>query len=61
MAVRLSALRAGLTLPPEDFWYSFLLEAEYTPGAIVALEELGQLKKPVTSLGIEPAFFQLVT
>jgi hypothetical protein len=33
MAVRLSALRAGRPLPPqEDSWYSFLLEAESTPG-----------------------------
>jgi hypothetical protein len=33
MAVRLSALHAGLPLPPqEDFWYSFLLEAESTSG-----------------------------
>jgi hypothetical protein len=35
----LSALRAGRTLPPgffifffKDSWYSFLLEAESTPG-----------------------------
>jgi hypothetical protein len=38
MAVRLSALRAGRTLPPgffifKDSWYSFLLEAESTPGS----------------------------
>jgi hypothetical protein len=33
MAVRLSGLRAGRPLPhQEDFWYSFLLEAESTPG-----------------------------
>jgi hypothetical protein len=37
MAARLSALRAGRTLPPDlfifkDSWYSFLLEAESTPG-----------------------------
>jgi hypothetical protein len=32
MAVRLSALRAGRPLPKEDSWYSFLLEAELTPG-----------------------------
>jgi hypothetical protein len=48
MAARLSALRAGRTLPLgffifKDFWYSFLLEAESTPGrAIVRPEGLGQ-------------------
>jgi hypothetical protein len=55
MAARLSALRAGPTLPPgffifKDSWYSFLLEAES--------EELGQLKKS-TSSGLEPATFRL--
>jgi hypothetical protein len=45
----------------EDSWYSFLLEAEFTPGAIVQLEGLGQLKNSITSLGIKPATFQLVT
>jgi hypothetical protein len=32
MAMRLSALRAGHPIPQEDSWYSFLLEAESTPG-----------------------------
>jgi hypothetical protein len=33
MVVRLSALHAGHPLPPqENSWYSFLLEAELTPG-----------------------------
>jgi hypothetical protein len=36
MAARLSALRTGRPLPPRIFqehsWYSFLLEAESTPG-----------------------------
>jgi hypothetical protein len=46
MAARLSALRAGRTLPPgffifKDSWYSFLLEAESTPGP-VRPEGLGQ-------------------
>jgi hypothetical protein len=50
MAARLSALRAGRTLPPgffifKDFWYSFLLEAESTPEP-VRPEGLGQLKNP---------------
>jgi hypothetical protein len=29
---RLSDLHAGSPLPQEDYWYSFLLEAESTPG-----------------------------
>jgi hypothetical protein len=41
----------------EDSWYSFLLEAEWTPGQW--LKELGELKNPMTS-GIEPANFRLV-
>jgi hypothetical protein len=33
MAVSLSALRSGhLFYPHEDSWYSFMLEAESTPG-----------------------------
>jgi hypothetical protein len=63
MAARLSALRAGSTLLPgffifKDSWYSFLLEAEFDPRAIVRLEGLGQFKK-YTSLGLEPATFRL--
>jgi hypothetical protein len=63
MVARLSALRAGRNLPPgffilfKDSWYSFLLEAESTPGP-VRLEGLGQFKKS-TSLGLEPATFRL--
>jgi hypothetical protein len=49
MAARLSALRACRTLPPgffsfKDSLYSFLLEAESTPGP-VRPEGLGQFKK----------------
>jgi hypothetical protein len=52
----------SLTRPPpftpqEDSWYSFLLEADSTPG----LEGLSQLKNPVPSLVTEPATFRLVT
>jgi hypothetical protein len=32
MAARLSALRTARFYPQEDSWYSFLLEAESTPG-----------------------------
>jgi hypothetical protein len=37
--------------PQEDSWYSFLLEAESTPGAIVRLEWSGKFKKKITSSG----------
>jgi hypothetical protein len=62
MAARLSALRAGSTLPPGFFifknsWCSFLLEAESTPEP-VRPEELSQFKKS-TSSGLQPATFQL--
>jgi hypothetical protein len=63
MAVRLSALALAALYPQFYFfifknpWYSFLLEAESTPGP-VRLEGLGQLKK-FTSSGLEPATFRL--
>jgi hypothetical protein len=62
MAARLSALRASRTLPPgififKDSWYSFLLEAESTPGPVQP-EGLSQFKK-YTSSGFEPATFRL--
>jgi hypothetical protein len=62
MAARLSTLRAGRTLPPDffifkDSWYSFLLDAESTPGPLRP-EGLGQFKKS-TLLGLEPATFRL--
>jgi hypothetical protein len=44
MAVRLCALSVGRFYPQEDSWYSFLLEAESTPVAIVRLEGLSELK-----------------
>jgi hypothetical protein len=62
MVARLSALRAGRTLPQvslffKDSWYSFLLEAESTPGP-VRPEGLGQFKKS-TSSGLEPTTFRV--
>jgi hypothetical protein len=47
-------------IPQEVSWYSFLLEAESTPKAIVRLEGLGILKNPITSSGFEPATFRFV-
>jgi hypothetical protein len=46
----------GALYPPQDSWYSFLVEAESTSG-IVQLEEIGQLKHPMTSSGIKPTTF----
>jgi hypothetical protein len=37
--------------PQEDSWYSFMLEAELTPGAIGRLEGLGKLKKKIHLIG----------
>jgi hypothetical protein len=42
------------------FWYSFLLQAEYTSGPSVA-EKIRYIEKNVfTSSGLEPATFQFV-
>jgi hypothetical protein len=49
---------AAAFYPQEDSGYSFLLEAESTPKAIVRLEGLGKLKKstsPGTRTGDLPA------
>jgi hypothetical protein len=40
MAVRLSASQPAALYPQEDFWYSFLLEAESTPGSIKKSNDL---------------------
>jgi hypothetical protein len=58
MAAKLSALRAGRTLPPglfifKDSWYSFLLEAESTPGP-VRPEGLGHLKSYIKKVKLSP-------
>jgi hypothetical protein len=54
-----SHTRRSLFTTQEYTWYSFLLEAESTPGT-VRLEWLGELKNPMASPGIEPATFRLV-
>jgi hypothetical protein len=55
------SLTPGRALPTqEDSWYSFLLEVQSTPSAIVQLEGLGKMKNPVTSSGTESATFRLV-
>jgi hypothetical protein len=45
MAVRLSALRAGLPLPPGRFLVLISARGRVDPRAIVRLEGLGKLKK----------------
>jgi hypothetical protein len=51
-----AALYPQVSLIPyfKDSWYSFLLEAESTPGPLRP-EGLGQFKKKSTSSGLEPA------
>ena len=59
--VRLSALRTGRFLPRRKYSrYSFLLEAESTPGPQCGQKDLCQRKIPMTPSGIEPATFWLV-
>jgi hypothetical protein len=50
--------------PQENYlinsWYSFLLEAELTPGPSAAGRIRSIEKNPMTSSGLEPTTFQLV-
>jgi hypothetical protein len=61
MAVKLSALRSGRPLPPGSFLVLTSVRGWVDHKAIVRLEGLGQLNNSVTSSGIEPATFRLVT
>jgi hypothetical protein len=60
MAVRLSALRVGFSLPPGRFLVLTSVRGLVGPRFIVRLEGLGELKNPVTSSEIEKATFHHV-
>jgi hypothetical protein len=58
-----SALRSGRTSPPPPagrFLILIAFRGLFDPRAIVRLEELGKLKNPITSSGIESATFRLL-
>jgi hypothetical protein len=59
MAV-MSALFTGCHIIPGRFLVPFSVSGWVDPRAMVWLEGLGQLKNPMTSLGIEPVTFRLV-
>jgi len=41
-------------------WYTFLLEAESTPGPQCDRKDFISMKNPLTTAGIEPATFRIV-
>jgi hypothetical protein len=61
MAVRLSALCAGHSLPLGKFLALISVKGSVDPRSIVRLEGLGELKYPMSSSGIESATFRLVS
>jgi hypothetical protein len=60
MALRLSALRVGRSIPPGEFLALVSVRGLVDPRAIVRLELSGQLKTPVASSRVEPMTFRLV-
>ena len=56
----MSALRTGRLYPKKCSWYSFLLEAESTPGPQCDRKDFISMKFPITPAGIEPATFRFV-
>ena len=58
---RLSALRTGRLYPRKYSWYSFLLEAESTPGPYCDRKDFMSMKNPLAPAGIEPATFRFVS
>jgi hypothetical protein len=62
MAVRLSALRTGRSLPPGRFLVLISVRGWVDPMITVRLKGLGQLKNPMISSGIEsPIFLPYIT
>jgi hypothetical protein len=61
MAVSLSALRSGRRLNPGRFLVLIFVRGYIETRDIVRLEGLGELKNRMTSSGIEPATFRLVS
>jgi hypothetical protein len=59
MVMRSSALYAGSLLPRGRFLVLTPVRGRVDPRAIVRLEQLGQLKNPVTWSGIKPSAFRL--
>ena len=58
---RLSALRTGRLYPPRKYsWYSFLLQAEPTPGPWCDRKDFMSMKNPLTPAAIEPATFRFL-
>jgi hypothetical protein len=58
---RLSVLHTGRLYPQKIPWYSFLLEAEWTPGLLNTDRRIRSLKKmPITPSENEPATSCLV-
>jgi len=61
MLVRLSALGTGRLYPSRKYsWYSFLLEAESTPGPQCDRKDFMSMKIPMTPAGIDSATFPSV-
>jgi len=46
--------------PRKYSWYSFLLEAESTPGPYFDRKDFMSMKNPLTPAGIEPATFRFI-
>jgi len=52
---------APATFTPRKYsWYSFLLEAESTPGPYCDRKDFMSMKNPLTPAGVEPATFRIV-
>jgi hypothetical protein len=58
--VRLPVLCTGHPLPPGRFLVLISVGGRVNPRSVIQLEGLGQLKNPMTPLGIKPITFQLV-